>query len=228
VYNDKCWQVKELLEYIKNTNLECLLEEIDSIIEFFKLSKTNKEGYLELRKYYNTEKHTPETFNPIVFYMLVCHAFNYQIVFNAKLEYNLPFGKDRSYFSDTLRQKLVTFKKALDTKEVIFKSTDFSNIIQDVLSDSYDRGIFVYADPPYFSAKVVSSYSRTALLRYGLVEEERLYDCMEQLNKSSIKFGLSNVMESRGVENTVLKEWSKNYNVHYIISLIIPANVKLI
>ena len=40
--------------------------------------------------------------------------------------------------------------------------------------------------------------------------------CNDNLNNNSIKFALSNVLEHKGQENTILKEWSKKYNVHFL------------
>ena len=39
---------------------------------------------------------------------------------------------------------------------------------------------------------------------------------LDALDKAGVKFGLSNVFESKGKENTILKEWAKGYTVHYL------------
>jgi len=77
IYNDTCKQVVELLNelYIKPT--EDCLNEIDKLIYKFKLSKENQEGFNQLRDYYNNENQ-----NPLVFYTMICYAFNNQIRFN--------------------------------------------------------------------------------------------------------------------------------------------------
>lgn len=38
----------------------------------------------------------------------------------------------------------------------------------------------------------------------------------DTLDKAGVKFGLSNVFESKGKENIILKEWAKGYKVHYL------------
>ena len=59
----------------------------------FNLSKQNQEGFLELRKQYNEYRDIRDLF------VLVAYAFNHQIRFNSKGEYNMPFGKDRSEYN---------------------------------------------------------------------------------------------------------------------------------
>ena len=53
VYNDLENHVVELLKYLKDNNTDKLLLEIDSLIEKYKLSKENAEGFNQLREYYN-------------------------------------------------------------------------------------------------------------------------------------------------------------------------------
>ena len=90
VYNDLEEHVVELLNYLSDNETEKLLSEIDSLIEKYNLSKENAEGFNQLREYYNEENNSP-----IVFYTMICYAFNYQIRFNQNGKYNMPFGKAR-------------------------------------------------------------------------------------------------------------------------------------
>lgn len=50
----------------------------------------------------------------------------------------------------------------------------------------------------------------------GSKAERDLLDKLDALDKAGVKFGLSNVFESKGKENTILKEWAKGYTVHYL------------
>lgn len=74
VYNDICRPVVELLRYISCKDINALLLEIDNYIEQYKLSKENKEGFLQLRNDYNSGNKTP-----MKFYTLLCYSFNHQI-----------------------------------------------------------------------------------------------------------------------------------------------------
>ena len=49
-------------------------------------------------------------------------------------------------------------------------------------------------------------------------EEIQLYKVLDELNKRKVKFALSNVIEHKGKENILLKEWSKKYKTIYLTS----------
>ena len=46
--------------------------------------------------------------------------------------------------------------------------------------------------------------------------EYKLLEKLDSCNRNGIKFALSNVLEHKGKSNDILKEWSKNYNIHYL------------
>ena len=56
-------------------------------------------------------------------------------------------------------------------------------------------------------------------LGYNFIREEiQLYKVLDELNKRKVKFALSNVIEHKGKENILLKEWSKKYKTIYLTS----------
>ena len=158
IYNDILKQVVDLLNNIKVSNIEDLLNEIDSYINKYDLSKENKEGYLKFRSDYNFGIKTP-----MKFYTLLCYAFNYQIRFNKNGEYNMPFGKDRSSFNPTLKQKLIDFHKRLNEIDCVFLNIPFDKFNLSNLNNND----FVYCGPPYFNS--VASYNENG----GWTEEKR-------------------------------------------------------
>lgn len=91
-YNDLCYQVGYLLETLYNESLEDSLSRIDELIDTYKLSKENREGFLLLREKFNKEVQAG-FYDMYKFYVLICYAFNNQIRFNKSGEYNMPFGK---------------------------------------------------------------------------------------------------------------------------------------
>ncbi len=119
IYNDLETHVVELLDYLSKNDTDKLLSEIDVLIEKYNLSKENSEGFNQLREYYNEVDNSP-----IVFYTMICYAFNYQIRFNQNGKYNMPFGKARSSFNPSLRQKFIAFVEELHNK-----NTSFMNIL---------------------------------------------------------------------------------------------------
>ena len=173
------------------------------MVNTYGLSKTNAEGYLKLREDYNNGNKSWLTF-----YSLICHSFNNQIRFNSKGDYNMPFGKDRSSFNPTLQQKFIDFVDSLKNINIKFVNRDFRNLPFEKL----DNSDFVYADPPYLIT--CASYNENGGWNEEL--EKELLILLDKLNDNNVKFALSNVLEDKGKENKILKEWSKKYEIHYL------------
>lgn len=199
IYNELCSQVVELMEYLKGKSTDKLLEEIDDLVNSYQLSKENREGFLSLREDYN------ENPTPIKFYTMICHAFNYQIRFNQQGKYNMPFGKDRSSFNPSLRQKFIEFCDRLHDIDCSFMNVDFAKFdFTDFTSDD-----LVYCDPPYFNS--VAAYNE----QDGWTEENEktLLHTLDTLNENGVKFALSNNLK---YDNPILDEWKEKYKVHYL------------
>lgn len=200
IYNDIECHVVELMKYLANNDTKKLLYEIDSLIQRYNLSKENADGYNQLREYYNEKDNSP-----IVFYTLICHAFNYQIRFNNNGKYNMPFGKSRSSFNSSLRQKFTIFTEALHNKDVCFTNISFDEFD----FSNFDNKDFVYCDQPYFNS--VATYNE----KNGWTDkhEKKLLLLLDKLNNQGIKFALSNNLK---YDNHFLDEWKDKYNVHYL------------
>lgn len=197
VYNDVLRQVPELLNYLQNNPIETSVEKIKDLINTYSLSKTNQEGYLKLRNDYNVNP------TPIKFYTLICYAFNYQIRFNSKNEYNMPFGKNRSSFNSTLENKFIEFATEIQNPKYIFTSGSF----EDFDFSKLDNNDFVYCDPPYFSS--TATYNESG----GWTEqnEQTLLNLLDELNNRNIRWALSNNLK---YDNPLLDKWKDKYNVH--------------
>lgn len=52
--------------------------------------------------------------------------------------------------------------------------------------------------------------------KVGELEEIELLNLLDKLNSMGGKFALSNVLYHKGLENTLLINWSKKYNIHYL------------
>lgn len=200
IYNDICKQVVGFFRYLQGSDIEEVLHKIDSYINKYGLTKENKEGYLLFREEYNTGIK-----DPIKFYTLLCYAFNNQIRFNSKGEYNMPFGKDRSSFNPTLRQKFIDFHKQLNEIDCSFLNIPFERFD---FSD-FTEGDFIYADPPYFNS--IATYNENG----GWTEksEYKLLQLLDDLNERKIKFALSNNLK---YENPILEKWKDKYKINYL------------
>jgi DNA adenine methylase Dam len=203
VYNDILKPVVELLWALKKEDRERVLMFIDDYIDQYNLSKTNKEGYLALRERYNETKRSP-----FMFYTLVAHSFNNQIRFNKKGEFNMPFGMNRSSFNPTLRKRFVEFVDKLHTLDVEFYSKDF----REFNTHDFEINDFIYIDTPYLGT--VATYNENG--GWTEKDERDVHEFLDRLNRKGIKFALSNVFESKGQSNDILKDWAKQYNVHYL------------
>ena len=218
IYNDKCNQVKRLVELICKSDYEQLSLKIQSVIKQYSLSDTstngyehygctsnegvgkyNKPGYEKLRLEYNSVEDSEQ--RDILLLVLVFYSFNNQIRFNSKGEFNLPVGK-RDY-NDSTRYNLKQFIHKAKTKNITFETSDF-----DSLKDDIDSDCFVYCDPPYYLG--VASYNENK--GWNKNDEIRLLDFLSYLNKKGIKFALSNLIKHKGKEHDLLINWCKDNN----------------
>lgn len=220
--NDVEKHIIELYELFSRIKYEKLLEKIEDIIENYGLSNTkkfgyeyynsnssigvakfNKEPYSKLREDYNQGKFKGDD-KSIVFYVLTVFAFNNQIRFNNKGEYNLPTGKRD--FNSKMEEKLFKFHNTLKNGNFKFSNLDFRNFKEIGVND------FIYADPPY--RITIASYNENT--RWSLKDDLDLFKYLDNLNEKGIKFALSNVIEHKGNKNKELIEWAKKYKIHYL------------
>ena len=201
IATDKQFEVINFLDTCLKLKSEEMVNKINGIVEEYKLSKTNKEGYLKLRNDYNNGNKSWD-----MFYTLVCYSFNNQIRFNSKGEYNMPFGKNRSSFNPALQQKFLMFIDAVKTKKIKFIHKDFRELKPTKLT----RNDFVYCDPPYLIT--CASYNENKGWKTN--DEKDLLNLLDELNDKNIRFALSNVLESKGNSNDILKKWSRKYKIH--------------
>jgi adenine-specific DNA-methyltransferase len=206
VANDINDYVIGILKEFQNMNIDELLFEIDKIIEKYKLSKTNKDGYLELRNHYNKSFEK----NPLELYVLVCYSFNYQFRFNSDHEYNNPFGKDRSCFSPAMRENLIKFHKAI--KNVRFTTQNFKSVNISKLGKSD----FIYADPPYLITTGSYNDGKRGFEGWSKEDDQELFELLDKAHKQGVRFAMSNVLEHKGITNEELKKWASKYKIHYL------------
>jgi adenine-specific DNA-methyltransferase len=204
--NDINTYVIEILKAFRENDLKDILSHIENRIIGFGLSKTNEDGFLKFRDFYNRSK------NPLDLYTLVCYSFNYQLRFNNSHEYNNPFGRNRSHFSDELKRKLIRFIEALKNKEVIFSACEFDQFS----FDAFDDADLVYCDPPYLITTGSYNDGNRGFKDWNVKQENKLLNLLDTLNGRGIRFALSNVLTHKGDENSILINWAKKYNVHYL------------
>lgn len=216
IANDINTDIVELYNFFKSSASGDVIAQIENIIEFYGLSNTskygydkyntnsskgvgayNKKAYEKLRSDYNKNP------SPIMFYTTLVFAFNNQIRFNSKGEFNTPVNKRD--FNKNMRKNLELFIERLKTLDISFSSKYFKDI-------SISKDSFVYIDPPYLAT--LAAYNENG--GWNEVKEQELLDYMDALDAKGVKFALSNVFENKGNKNTLLLEWSKKYRVHHL------------
>ena len=219
IYNDIEEHIVELLNYFKNNEGNVIIKQIDSLIDEYGLTRTDKYGYeyygcnssegvskinkkpyLKLREDYNKNK------TPILFFTTVIFAFSNQIRFNSKGEFNMPVNKRD--FNNNIRNNLIRFLNKMKEIEVFFYNEDFTKLKINTLS----QNDLVYCDPPYLIT--CASYNENE--GWNENKEHELLNLLDSLDYRGVKFALSNVLENKGKTNNILKEWVKDYNIHYL------------
>lgn len=206
--NDNITELIDLYGVILSTPTDILLEKINSRIDELSLSKTNEDGYLQLRREYNSIR------NPLDLFILSAYSFNHTIRFNNNKEFNSPFGRERSQYNKNIERNLILFSEQLKEMNPSLCSLDYSKLDISSLS-KFD---FVYCDPPYLITTATYNDGKRGFKGWNQDEERKLLGLLDNLNENNIKFGLSNVLSHNGVENTIINNWLRenNFNVHQI------------
>ena len=183
IFNDNLSYLIDLYKQFDSLPKEDVFHHVENRIKQFNLSLTNKDGYLELRKLYNSEK------NPLDLFVLLAYSFNHQIRFNNSHEFNNPFGKERSCFNEHMKNNLLDFLNALNKNSVDFTSFNFDKFDFSGLS----LNDFVYADPPYLITTGTYNDGKRGFTGWNEIEERKLLCILDTLDKRNICFALSNV-----------------------------------
>ena len=176
VYNEYDTNVFNIVKGIYDSE-DNIIEDIDYYINYFSLSKTNKEGYLALRSEWNKSLKK----DWIRLYTLICYSFNNSIRFNSKGEFNIAFGKDRSDFNPKLREKFSKFRQLIKSKKIFFYNKSFEELTS---NDKVNSNYCFYADPPYLIT--TANYNENG----GWTEdmEHLLYKELDRIHSKGAKF----------------------------------------
>ena len=209
IANDFEPHIIDIYKTFQKYEIEELIKTIELAIQRFGLTIENADNFNKFREYYN--KHIEDGYSfimPIMLYVLICYSFNHQFRFNSKGEFNMPFGKNRSQWNDTMKKNLINFHKAITEKNIIFTNKNFNELKVNKLTPND----FVYCDPPY----LITCATYNEKDGWNETHEKELLELLDNLNTQNIKFALSNVLFSKGKTNDMLIEWSKVYNVHHL------------
>lgn len=225
IYNDLDRHLLYLYNSLKNLDKTSTLGWIFQIIEKYQLSIVSQKGYeyygcdsskgladynrdkfLRLREDFNT-KTSEDYYYYVMLYVLIVYAFNNQIRFNSKGEFNLPVGKRD--FNDKMLDKLSAFIDRIKAQNSIFTCKDFREFDTSRLGGSD----FVYIDPPYLIT--CATYNEKG--GWNEEAERDLLGFIDELSDRGIRVALSNVLRSKGKENLILIEWLNDNKERYQI-----------
>ncbi|MCI8364621.1 MAG: DNA adenine methylase [Eubacterium sp.] len=217
IYNDSCTPLINLYSVMQRLDSREFINRLENVIQNYGLSdvKTNgykfygcnssdglsaynREPYMNLRQDVNHAEVQDDDYY-IKLYTLIIYAFNNQIRFNRKGDFNLPPGKRD--FNQNMYDKLSVFLNLLHTQKAVFTNLNF----KDMDLDRLKSGDFVYVDPPYLITCAAYNEKR------GWTEQDEydLLNLLDTLSRRNIRFGLSNVIESKGRRNDILEKWVK-------------------
>lgn len=223
IYNDIDEHLLYLYNTFKNLDKQSTFEWIHEIIDKYQLSDVSKNGYdyygcesgkglgdynreryLKLRQDFNT-KITEDYYYYIMLYVIIVYAFNNQIRFNSKGEFNLPVGKRD--FNKKMAEKLSAFIDVIQSQNCVFTCKDF----RDFDISGLDGNDLVYVDPPYLIT--CATYNEQG--GWNEQSEKDLLAFLDNLSANGIRFALSNVLRSKGKENRLLIDWLERNGGRY-------------
>ena len=225
-YNDTNTSVIGLFDCLSKVDAEDFISGIKEIIKKYHLSDStlhsysdygcngsdglgsyNRDGFNNLKNDFNRLKVKNLKYYEL-FFTLIVFAFNNQIRFNSKGEYNLPVGKRD--FNNAMITKTVDFINRIQSQNAFFSALPFDRFDLSKI----DENSFVYCDPPYLIT--TASYNENG--GWNEHEEIKLLKFLDSLNYVHIKFALSNVIEHKGKKNVILQDWidQNDYNIHYL------------
>ena len=223
IYNDANPALMAMYRVFQQQDKETIFAWIDRLITDYGLSRTsvygydfygcqsakgvapyNKEPFLHLREDFN-RRATHDDFYYVMLYVLIVYAFNNQIRFNQQGEFNLPVGKRD--FNRSMAKKLSQFIDHIQQQPCEFRCEDFREFVIDDLGPTD----FVYADPPYLIT--CATYNEQG--GWDEASDRDLLQLLDTLSARGVRFGLSNVLRSKGKQNEVLLGWLDQHQGDY-------------
>ena len=139
------------------------------------------------------------------------------------MEYNNPFGKDRSQYSATTEKNLIAFTEEMKKRQIEFFSRDFRKMPMSY----FTADTFVYCDPPYLITTGSYNDGNRGFKDWKTQEEQDLLSWLDTISANRARFALSNLFRHNGKDNKLLIEWAKKYIVHSIDSDYSNCNYQL-
>lgn len=239
IFIDKNKNLINLLIFFKNNKFDYIIEKLEEEIEKYNLTNSyrntykyykdkikfeklevnennglrvlNKDGYLKLRNDYNLLENKESEEANIKLYLLLLYAFNNDIRFNQRGEFNLPVGKTDLNITNV--KKLKKYLDYIEKKKYIYLCMSFN---EDRIKDIIEKVDFVYLDPPYLITTAVYNESD------GWTEKDeiKLLELLDYFLKINKPFILSNILCKGNKYNKYLKQWIKENEEKILIEYV--------
>lgn len=207
IYNDINHFVKDLVESFRIHDTYQYLLYVERIIKKYGLKAEDAMSYLKARNHYNSLPF--EKKDPRFLYTIILYGFNQQIRFNGNHDFNNPVGM--RWFNDKVLEKKMSFARVIKEKNISFSSFHYSHFLDKIKKDS-----FVYMDPPYRLTTGSYNDGKRGFNGWGLTDEMNLFAFADSLDKKSIQFMISYIVEHNGKTNTEFKNWVKLNNYRLV------------
>lgn len=206
IYNDINYFVEKIIRSFKEVDTYQYLLYMKKVVNKFGLEKANAEAYILARSYYNNLPN--EKKDTKLLFTIILYGYQQQIRFNSKHEFNNPVGM--RWFNDKVLEKMISFSRVIKEKNVIFKSEDYVNVINDL-----GENTFIYLDPPYQLTTGTYNDGKRGFNGWSKELESNLLVNLSHLDANNMKFMLSYVVEHKGQINEDVLRWVKNgkYNL---------------
>jgi adenine-specific DNA-methyltransferase len=188
--------IEPLIQFYHNLKLASNGNQIEEEIQKIKsyaISKESQDEFNQIREVFNMNK------NPYLFFALVSSCTNNMMRFNKSFKFNQTFGKRT--INDNTIQKLRDYCNVLKQKEIYFSCRNYKELFE-LFPPTQDD--FIYLDPPY------AYLSEAGYNAYWSKEDENyLYNLLDDLDKSGIRFALSGMSVNKGIKNPNLDKLDK-------------------
>lgn len=202
IYNEFLPHTFNIIKTLLNEDSSYIINKVETIINDFKLEKSNKENYILLRNDYNNSKDIYKLF------VLHMYCFQNQMRFNGKLEFNSPVGN--CSYNSTLTERIQKFIPRTINYELFnlsYKALDITHL---------DKDSVFYFDPPYFITNATYNDGKRGFVGWNADEETKLLEYITFLHENGFKFILSNVIYHNENTNYILAEWVNTHKFNVV------------
>ena len=187
VINDVHKELVDFYQSIKNGNAP-------AIYDFMKEHPNDEETYYKVRKY----KTEDVLDNAKRFYYLRKTCFRGMLRYNSKGEFNIPFGRYKTYNFEEIKNK--------EYEDLLKRTEIFNKSFETIFSKYDDDNNFMFLDPPYDS-----EFTDYGYCSFGKEEHQKLAKCFKETKiKCLMIIGKTQLIEDL-YKDYIVDDYEKKY-----------------